>query len=78
MGRGELRSAQAHPLRWNEKHAKKREAVEVTGKWMKLHEQHLCMVCGDPKRPCQVWEKNTDGTYAHADCLRPHSLRPVR
>ena len=51
---------------------------EVTGKWMRLHEQHLCMVCGDPKRPCQVWEKNTDGTYAHAECLRGLSLRPVR
>jgi len=47
----------------------------MTGKWMRLHEQHLCIVCGDPKRPCQPWDRNTDGTYAHAECLRPHSLR---
>ena len=49
----------------------------MAGQWMRLHEHHLCIVCGDPKKPCQPWDKNTDGTYAHAECLRNFSLRPV-
>lgn len=53
-------------------------AEEVTGKWIKLHEQHLCFICGDPARPCGATDRNTDGTFAHADCLRGNSVRPAQ
>ena len=26
----------------------------------------LCLVCG---KPCEAGDRNTDGTYAHRDCL---------
>lgn len=32
-----------------------------------------CLVCG---KPCQPWERNTDKTYAHDECLKKHSVRP--
>lgn len=33
-----------------------------------------CSLCGEP---CQSWERNTDGTYTHAACLRPHLIYPL-
>lgn len=34
-----------------------------------------CALCG---KPCQPFEKNTDGTYTHAHCLRPHLVYPIK
>ena len=31
-----------------------------------------CAICG--RGGCQPWERNTDGTYAHAGCLYATSL----
>lgn len=32
------------------------------------------MICG---KPCSVHDLNSDGTYAHSECLRPLSNYPV-
>lgn len=34
-----------------------------------------CIICG---KKCPESDKNTDGTYAHADCLRQHMLRLIQ
>lgn len=34
-----------------------------------------CLICG--RGGCQVWERNTDGTYAHSSCLYATALVPV-
>lgn len=33
-----------------------------------------CRVCG---RPCASYERNSDGSYAHATCLYPQALWPI-
>ena len=35
----------------------------------------LCFICG---KPCAGSDRNTDGSYAHGECLTPYSLRPVQ
>ncbi len=35
--------------------------------------QAACLVCG---KPCQASDRNQDGTYAHAGCLRQVQVRP--
>jgi hypothetical protein len=34
-----------------------------------------CAICG---KPCQPFERNVDGTYTHASCLRPYLVYPVK
>jgi hypothetical protein len=36
--------------------------------------QPTCVLCG---QPCERWERNTDGTYTHAHCLRPEQVYPL-
>lgn len=33
-----------------------------------------CLVCG---KPCDSWERNTDGTHAHAKCLYVNATWPI-
>lgn len=34
----------------------------------------LCLVCG---KPCESFDRNNDGTYAHRECLYAHMTRPI-
>lgn len=36
--------------------------------------KRVCMICN---KPCEESDQNTDGTFAHAECLRPYSTSPV-
>ena len=33
-----------------------------------------CLICG---KPCEKSDRNTDGTYAHRECLYAHMTRPL-
>jgi hypothetical protein len=33
-----------------------------------------CLICG---KPCEVYDRNVDGTYAHRECLYKHMTRPM-
>lgn len=33
-----------------------------------------CSIC---KEPCELWDRNSDGTYTCDTCLRAYAIRPI-